>query len=544
MLLCNSCRRTISRSVWAGISAASIQPQVAKQHIRRSTAAAYTEENDTPAEERHPAQIASPVLNFAKHDAAIQRLARASDQKEEAMYLANDAIAFGLLDDMQRQGLHPSRRTAEALLHIACIASNHNHVYRILELFRQYWIPFSEATTERVVLLHCQNDAPERCRSFIDSQMKSGYKVSSRAWAHYILMCIRLNESAAAHQALRDVDAVFKADRRFRIDHRVYYEALNGFADNYNIGGLQYAWSRAAPGKILSTIDVNLCTKILRVCGRAGLPILATEVLQYLGKKKIQPASYHYTFLIQSYCRAGDVKTALTIFPIMREQGFVPDSNTAAPILEFISTDLELIDRTFFTLQDIKSSGGHVDVAAFNALLDACALRKDAARAVATYQEHASLGVLPTVDTLNSLLTACVGTYSKDLAFSLLSTFKTLHKVQPNRDTYTRIIAICMIQEDYEDGFLQLEEMKSAGYQPQEPIYNLIIHRCAIAKDPRARVALDEYRGWGYKEDTRLLNAVRSISHQEARYTMESLHTGVFDRLRAMTESDQKFLAR
>lgn len=261
--------------------------------------------------------------------------------------------------------------------------------------------------------------------------------------------------------------------------------------------------------------------------------------MQYISRLGFEPTIYHYASLIESYCVAGDVKNAFMILNIMRKQGKKPTDACAGPIVRFLATDVDLVDRAFFTLQDAHAAGQTIDTVALNAVIDASVLMQDLSRAIATYQEHESLGVNPNLDTLNSLMTGCIGAQNKVLALSLVAAFREKHSIVAGGRTFERLIYVCILQDDYEDAFKYLEEMKEEGHQPSIGVYSLIIRRCVAQRDPRAKIAYEEMKGWGYRHP--LVDRLFTGAPDVRRPLVTAASTGTYDRLLTFAESDRWF---
>ena len=459
------------------------------------------------------------------HEHAIRVLERraswASRNKSDEL-LACSTTAIAILESLHSQNRHPSRKAVQSLLAITCLAGVHSHVNIVLDLFKRYWIPLRDSSVLHLTRFYADAGEPEQCLAFLEVQIKAGITIPVLAWQELISLYFRIDEHDAALEAIQKSESLAQRNQNVRLFPSFYFHSLSQFARIYHTEGIQYIWQKAIATGILSSLDVGLCTNILNACARRGLPILATDVMNYLARQKSPAKGYHYASLIQSYCRAGDVRTAFKILAIMRAEGVPPTNMTASSIVDAISTSLDLIDRAFFTLQDIKADGGTVDVSAFNAVLDACIIRKDLSRAIATYEDYESLGVTPDIDTLNTLLTGCVGNYNKDLALVLVDTFSKSHSIVPDLTTYHNLMAVCILQQNYEDVFKFLEQCKSAGHQPPASIYSTIYNRLKNEGDSRSEVAKAEASGWGYR--------IRDGK-------VDEYSTGVWGRLSSMTDS-------
>lgn len=454
-------------------------------------------------------------------------------------------VIFAAFENALSLGKHPSRSLLESLLRIAHYTQDAGQNSLIMSMFEKYWIPLSPEMTEYAISHLTHQGKFEECLKFCERQIRGDRAIPSEAWETLIRAAILRQKHDFALEVFQRVDTLAEKagwSARSRLSLTIYYDALVAFADEYYLTGIQWVWNRVIRSGQLERIDLGACTKVLNVCGRNGLPILATEVMQYISMMGFEPATYHYASLIESYCVAGDVKNAFLILSVMRQQGIKPTSVCAGPIVRFLAADLDLVDRAFFTLQDAHAEGQIIDTVALNAVIDASVLMRDLSRAVATYQEHESLGVNPNLDTLNSLITGCVGAQKKELALSLVLAFREKHKIMAGGRTFERLIFVCLLQDDYEDAFKYLEEMKEEGHQPSIRVYSLIIRRCISQDDPRAKIAYEEMKGWGYRHP--MIDKLFSGRSDVRVPVITSASTGAYDRLFSFTESDRWFKPR
>ncbi|CCG81971.1 Predicted protein [Taphrina deformans PYCC 5710] len=470
-----------------------------------------------------------------KHEEVILKLAMpikprahttAKLDSEDEFDWARDVAAFGMLESLLKVGGHPSPAILEAILKLATHAGNDHHVQTVLDLYEQYWLPLSTKSLLMIGQHYCDVEAYEQCFAFFDKQINAGREIPAKAWLTLTLGLLKADAMDVALGTLQRLEDLSKRNPSLANTPATLYIALISFSDAYHLKGTQWTWHRARratqQGKSIN-LDMGACTNVLNYMDSLGMSL----------------HTYHYAALIQSYCVAGDVKNAFMILTIMREAGVAPTSTTAGSILEFMSTDPALIDRAYFTLEDLKTSGAKVDIAALNAIIDACVAIADISRAVATFQDYKKLDVQPNADTMNSLLTGCVAVSQKDLALSLIKVFREELQVTADSRTYTLLISVCILQENYEDAFRYLEEMKEEGHQPSTATYELLIRRCVSASDTRADIAYDEMKGWGYRNR----DIDNLMNNQRRRYErpVDASSAGVLKTIQSMTRPEAWF---
>jgi pentatricopeptide repeat protein len=185
----------------------------------------------------------------------------------------------------------------------------------------------------------------------------------------------------------------------------------------------------------------------------------------------------------------------------MRESSISPPQ---LPHLRFLTEAMaqstQTLDRAFFILQDIvQKEGKSIDIITFNALLSACLILNDASRAISTYQDAASLKVVPNLETYNLLLSAASKVGHKELAMYVLTELKAAG-VTPNESTYAHVILTCLFEPEgsYDQAFLYLEEMKAAGWIPPSGVYAAFVKKCLYHNDERAVTLLEEMKKVGH----------------------------------------------
>lgn len=241
----------------------------------------------------------------------------------------------------------------------------------------------------------------------------------------------------------------------------------------------------------------ELAIQFLNLAGASGLPELATDILKNLSQSKITFQEEHFAPLIESYCRAGDVKNAFKVLTIIANTDVPSTMGTVDSIVEAINVDVDIIDRAFFTLQDLQNEGSQVSINAINAVIRACGLQKDIDRAWATYNDLASFKLEPNTDTLNEILKGCIRTKQKDLALQAFADFR-MKGIERNAASYKYLIMSIVTSRQMEEAFQYLEEMKVAGYVPDGEVYGGIIQQCIFMNDARAKTALNEMKESGY----------------------------------------------
>lgn len=262
------------------------------------------------------------------------------------------------------------------------------------------------------------------------------------------------------------------------------------------------SWEHAVK-KLKITPDEGCCINVLHTAGRHGLSSLAPDVIKVLQSMNVEWAEHHFAPVVEAFCRDGDIKEALGVLELMRNNDVPPSLETASPIFEVISGSADAVDEAYGILEDMHNEGRTVDVAAFNVVIQACVALMDLQRALGTYQVAGDLAVKPNIDTYNLLLSACISASHRQLGDRLISEMREAN-VTPDEHTYERLIVLCLTQPTYEDAFYYLEEMKTRALRPTQAIYESIIRKCFSVGDSRHQLALDEMVEEGHEVNGRL----------------------------------------
>ena len=157
----------------------------------------------------------------------------------------------------------------------------------------------------------------------------------------------------------------------------------------------------------------------------------------------------------------------------------------------------------------MRGDGHVIAVAATNVVIEALSSLGEVDRAVQMYKElYQICDAGPSTETFNILLRGVSKSNNgKDLAMFLASEMNALG-AKPDQLTYDRLILVCLREDDYEDAFRYLEEMRHAGasWWMRRGTAIALVRRCAAAGDIRAWDLLSEMtkRGVDQEEVLRL----------------------------------------
>jgi hypothetical protein len=262
--------------------------------------------------------------------------------------------------------------------------------------------------------------------------------------------------------------------------------------------GLPFLWDKVVDGlKIKPTL--GLCVEVLNVAGRHGLTELAIAALQAVKSSGHAIEEYHVAPMVAAFMEHDRVKDAFAVL-CLAGNTLAASAATAQPIAVRLKAEPALMDAALGALEQLYEEGTRLTIACVNVLIQAAVTHGDLQRALGIYQVVGDLGLAPTAETFNFLLSGAILTQQRELGDTLMHDMQAA-RVRPDVQTYERFVVLCLSSDRYDDAFFYLEEMKSAGLMPPRSVYDAIIRRCILSRDKRFEVAQEEMREMGYEID-------------------------------------------
>ncbi|KAJ7647386.1 hypothetical protein FB45DRAFT_733113 [Roridomyces roridus] len=281
--------------------------------------------------------------------------------------------------------------------------------------------------------------------------------------------------------------------------------------------------------------DEGLCTLVLHTAARNGLPDIATDVLRVLKAMDIPREEHHFASLFEACCRAANFEMAFTTLNVMRQNGVPSTLKTVLPLVRVVQQKPELLDQLWECLDKMQAEGQLVDVTSFNAVLHSSILTQPMSRALADYNTLESRGLAQNAESFAVFLDGCIS--AGNVAFGELALRRLKESETPvDNNSLEKMISLHLTQEVYDDAFVFLEEMESAGFTPSRQIYEAIIIKCAAAGDSRYLVALNEMqRTWKHVSPNLKAHAIRL--YEEKQGAVSSTMVGMDRRARRFIET-------
>ncbi|KAJ7132806.1 hypothetical protein C8R43DRAFT_1239561 [Mycena crocata] len=294
-----------------------------------------------------------------------------------------------------------------------------------------------------------------------------------------------------------DLAISFESTSVRKVEDSVWLACLHSSGADLYAEGVLKSWYTLVTDLAVSP-DEGLCTLVLHTAARNGLPDLATDALRVLKLLQVPWKEYHLAPLFEAFCRAERFHEAFSSLPIMRQTDIIPTVHTALPIVQLVHQKPEIIDDLWAVLRKMQEEGKSVDIAIFNALLQASVSIAPLTRALADYNTLKSYGLRPNAETFHVFIDGCISANNiayGELAFRQFKEAGTLL----DRDVFGKMISLHLTQDTYDDAFLYLEEMQNAGHVPAPHLYEAIAEKCATVGDPRFSMALDEMTEVGHR---------------------------------------------
>ncbi|CAI2168572.1 15198_t:CDS:2 [Funneliformis geosporum] len=406
-----------------------------------------------------------------------------------------------ILEDMRLSDVKPNIVTYNYLLRTCAQASSSEQEpylrEQILEMITKDGLQPTKKTNECYIDSLLAGEEYERAFDWFDSSMIKSLEM----YTAIIRKAIAINEPGLVLKYLKNLEN----DQLINVPDSLYNDILRFYAYEYYAEGVQYCWEKLRlRGKV--DLDEGACIDMLYFAGKYGKTDLIVQVMEYLmDVRKVKFQKWHFFPLLQAYVKAKEIKKAMETLYIMRNSGLKVSLFDANEIFLHIRKNSESIDQAYYCLEELHKEGKDIDPTALNVIIAACSnvggtpkRNIDMVRAFETYKAAEKLGVKPNTETFNILLLICCLAKQKDVADQLWQEMHDLHIV-PIGLTYCRMIKTICTQDDYEEAFTYLEEMKSKNILPSQDVYDNIIKKCVLNGDARAKIALEEMEGFGYE---------------------------------------------
>ncbi|KAG8815994.1 hypothetical protein FRC17_000503 [Serendipita sp. 399] len=316
------------------------------------------------------------------------------------------------------------------------------------------------------------------------------------------------------------VDYESKSSRR--LSHHVWAHILASSAHTFYTRGLIEGWQRlVVDGGI--TPDEGICTMVINAASVAALSELVESAIDALKTINVLLREHHIAPLMSSLATQGEIQKALELFDFMEKHNIQPTRFTARSLTKLLSAQGNL-DTAISHLRERAKTIGYNSVGAFNCVL-AATLKEKTNYSIALGKEIDDLKVTPTIDTFNILIhSACV----RLNAPAAQGYFEELLRrgLEPNKETYERIITLLTSEPAYDDAFLYLQKMNSVRLVPSFEVLMGLAKKCSLRYDTRWKSLVTQMEKHNYIVSEELMEYLVSNGRAHMRDESEVAHTG------------------
>ncbi|KAI7906506.1 uncharacterized protein BX663DRAFT_427445 [Cokeromyces recurvatus] len=418
---------------------------------------------------------------------------------------------FELYNQMKAQGLIPRLQFFHQALELA--ATLHDPILqgKILHYLELSNHKKSAKTYHYMLLCMRETFELERALDTLDMMKKERIKPILSSYINVVDMAIQVQQSHLAFQLLEDIEHL---DLFKDYDRSIYLHALRCAAYNSNYDIVKMYWKKVVIDYNLKP-DEGLCLYVLNLAGENSNPVLATDVIRYIGENGFRYRECHFTSLIEAFASTNDFKSTFKVLTVMRKVGIKPNKRTVKPIAYKVGQDKNSICIAQDALAHIAAESQEVDVVAFNLIIHALAHNGENDDAFNFYNRAEEFGVTPNDETLDAVLDACIHAKDAELGKLVYRKFISSGRTLATVSNLSKMVTLMCTQSDYEDAFTYLEKMKKLRMIPLQGCYYKLVKTLANANDPRLSLAISDMTAYGYPISNHLNTFIEREENQE-----------------------------
>ncbi|XP_039154970.1 pentatricopeptide repeat-containing protein MRL1, chloroplastic-like isoform X1 [Eucalyptus grandis] len=129
----------------------------------------------------------------------------------------------------------------------------------------------------------------------------------------------------------------------------------------------------------------------------------AKEIYKLMDEYKIKGTPDLYTIAINSCSQTCDWEFALSVYNDMKKKGVVPDEIFLRALID-VAGHAGRVDAAFDILEEARTCGMHLGIVSYSCLMGACSNAKSWGKALELYEDMKSIGIKPTISTMNGLI--------------------------------------------------------------------------------------------------------------------------------------------
>ena len=235
---------------------------------------------------------------------------------------------------------------------------------------------------------------------------------------------------------------------------------------------------------------------------------LGNQIIACLKQSSIKIQEYHIApiLLCLEHAQPNDIGYAFALLHLMAKEKINTTNTTTQPVVRMLTANNEIRTHAIELLKARATSGKDVSIHAWNCLIAAKvgAIGKNSSIGLPEFQQAISLldnaqsfGISPDTRTYNLLLRGCMRFKYPEKGRNLYQMMLD-QNVERNSETHERLILLTLLEDNYEDAFLHLEQMKRERFVPSALVLMAVAKKCAGKADARWRTCVRMMESLGH----------------------------------------------
>lgn len=268
-------------------------------------------------------------------------------------------------------------------------------------------------------------------------------------------------------------------------------------------------WDRLKDGKI--TPDEGLCTMVINAASASRLPKLIWDAINTLNMLNVPLQEHHIAPLMSSFHAKEQIPEAMDLFEFMEEHQIQSTKFTVRGLRKLLTTQDD-IEAAVAHLRSRVEKGNRNMAGAYNSVLVA-SLKDRSNYTISLGKEMDDLKVTPTIETFNILIHSAALRRNISAAHAYYE--EVLQRgLEPNQETYERIIFLLTSEQVYDDAFLYLHKMMYARLIPSADVLTALAKKCALRYDARWKTLVKQMEKYGYLVSDELITYLVTNGHK------------------------------
>ncbi|MCD7469592.1 hypothetical protein HAX54_008732 [Datura stramonium] len=363
-----------------------------------------------------------------------------------------------------------------------------------------------EESYDLVIGLLFKADLIDDALKYVDSALKSGYKLSMNVFNECVRSCVfnsRLDILVSIIERCKKTDQNKGLLPPWNMCTHLADVALQADNSELAFSSLEFFVKWVVRGEsvrppVLLTVDEGLLVAALGTAGRtcnAKLLNGAWEVLKRSLRQMRSPNPESFLAKIYAHASLGQLQNAFaTLHEFEKVYGSSKEESAEELFSPFTSLNqlavaccmngFVTLDSVYYQLENLsRADPPYKSVAALNCVILGCANIWDIDRAYQTFAAiESTFGLIPNIHSYNALIYAFGKLGKRDEATKVYEHFMDLG-VKPNEMTYSLLVDAHLIKREPKAAISVVDEMVHAQYKPSKEMLKKIRRRCTREMD-------------------------------------------------------------